>query len=142
MIKTGKEIEGDILGLLRSSYIITGKDGISGIRGEVYRGGLRPRDSKKEDLIVIFTTANAAQFQEGVVTLNIYVPYIRNGRNGVMVENGQRCEQIERLAQDSVEWLKADKSDYLFSLQRAIHTQQDDAIEQSYIVVAVHFKQF
>lgn len=141
-MKTGKEIEGDIFALLRSSYIVTGKDGVPGIGGAVYRSGLRPRDSQAEDMIVIFTTADAEQFQTGVVTIDIYVPDLLNRANGVSVENGARCEQLERLAQDSVDWLKADKSNYLFSLERAIHTTRDEAINQSFVVIPLRFKHY
>jgi len=142
MTKTGKEIEGDILALLRNSYIVAGRGTASGIGGGVYRDGLRPRDSVAEDMVVIFTTADAEQFQQGVVTVNIYVPDLLNRINGVTAENGARCEEIERLAQDTVDWLKADKSEYLFSLERAIHTTRDHEISQSFIVVPLRFKRF
>lgn len=139
-MKTGKEIEGDILALVRNSYIKTGKDGTPGIGGSVYRATMRPRDSREEDMTVMFTTATAEQTQVGVVTLNVYVPDLVNRINGVTAENGARCEQIERLAQATVDYLKADKSDYLFSLERAIHTQRDADIEQSFIVIPLRFK--
>lgn len=144
MTKTGKEIEGDVLALMRRSYIVTGRDSgsgnIPGIRGGVYRATMRPRDSKAEDMTVMFTTATAEQVQEGVVTLNIFVPDILNRANGVTAEDGERCEQIERLAQDSVDWLKADKSNYLFSLERAIHTNRNPEISQSFVVVPLRFR--
>ena len=139
-MKTGKEIEGDILALLRSSYIVTGKAGVPGIGGGVYRATMRPRDSRAEDMTVMFTTATAQQTQVGIVTVNVYVPDLLNRANGVTSEDGARCEQIERLAQDSVDWLKADKSDYLFSLERAIHTNRDPEISQSFVVVPLRFK--
>lgn len=143
-MKTGKEIESDILALMRTSYIVTGEGSgnarIPGISGGVYRGTMRPRDSQSEDMTVIFTTANAEQFQAGVVTLNIYVPDLLNRANGVTAEDGARCEQLERLAQDSVDWLKADKSNYLFSLERAIHTNRDPEISQSFVVVPLRFR--
>lgn len=143
-MKTGKEIESDVLALMRTSYIVTGKgEGnarVPGIGGGVYRATMRPRDSRAEDLTVQFTTATAEQFQEGVVTLNIYVPDLLNHANGVTSEDGARCQQLERLAQDSVDWLKADKSAYLFSLERAIHTTRDVEISQSFVVVPLRFK--
>lgn len=143
-MKTGKEIESDVLALLRLSYIVTGKgtgtSRVPGIGGGVYRATNRPRDSKAEDLTVRFTTATARQVQEGVVTLNIYVPDIINRPNGVTAEDGARCQQLERLAQDTVDWLTADKSDYLFSLERAIHTDRDTDISQSFVVVPLRFK--
>lgn len=141
--KTGKEIEGDVFALLRSSYLITGRDGVAGIGGSMYRKGMRPRDSREEDLVVIFTAGTSTQFQEGVVTLNIYVPDIYQ-KNGLPEENGERCEQIERLAQDTVDLLTAGVSDYLFSVERSrvIHTQREEAIHQSFIVVPLSFRYY
>lgn len=139
--RTGKEIEGDIFRLMRSSFIVTGKDGVPGIGGKVYRAGQRERDSKAEDMIVIFTTATSTQVQEGVVTLNIYVPDIYP-KTGIPRENGKRCEEIERLAQDSIDALTADKSNYLFRVERSrvIHTLRDEALHQSFVVVPIYFK--
>lgn len=141
--RTGKEIERDVYTLIRQSYIVTGKDGVPGIRGSVYRFGQRPKDSKAEDCVVIFTTATSEQFQQGVVTLNIYVPDIYP-KTGVPREDGARCEQIERLAQDSVDALTADRSDYLFSIERSrvIHTLREEEIGQSYVVVPLSFRRF
>ena len=70
MAKTGKQIQSDVLALLKSSTLP------SIISGKVYRKGCRPRDSKAEDAIVIFTTGLPGQIQTGVVTINIYCPDI------------------------------------------------------------------
>ena len=50
MAKTGKQVQGDIYRLLRDSSLYLR------ISGEVYRYGYRPRDSRKEDATVRFTT--------------------------------------------------------------------------------------
>ena len=142
MKRTGKEIEGDVLRLLRDSVIVTGDGQRAGISGSVYRQGLRPRDSQEEDMIVIFTTASADQFQQGVVTVNIYIPDILNSKTGVSVENGRRCEEVERLTQDAVDALTARRSNYLFGLERAIHTTRDIEINQSFVVAHLQFKYY
>lgn len=90
MAKTGKQIQSDVLALLKSSSLP------ALISGKVYRKGYRPRDSKAEDAIVIFTAGLPGQVQTGVVTINIYVPDIDPYENGVLVENGQRCETLEK----------------------------------------------
>ena len=66
MAKTSKQVQGDIYRLLRDSVLYTQ------ITGEVYREGLRPRDSRKEDAVVIFTTGVPDEIETGVVTVNIY----------------------------------------------------------------------
>lgn len=76
MAKTGKQIQGDIRKLLMDSTLYTQ------ISGEVYRNGYRPRDSRKEDAVVIFTAGLPEQIQTGVVTINIFVPDIDCDDNG------------------------------------------------------------
>jgi hypothetical protein len=96
MAKTSKQIQGDVYRLLQDS-VLSGM-----ISGEVYRSGYRPRDSNREDAVVIFTTGLPDEVQTGVVTVNIYVPDTDLYGNGVLVEDGQRTEEIERLANDWV----------------------------------------
>lgn len=131
---TGQRVVTDVIGLLRGSALA------EGIRGGMYREGTRPRDSKAEDLVVRFTTADAEQFQTGVVTLNIYVPDLPTSENGVNVVDSERCEEIEELAAQTVKTLKAYRSDYLFKLRESIHTQRDEDIDQSFVVVRLRFK--
>ena len=88
MAKTSKQIQGDIYNLLKGSALC------SMISGDVYRSGYRPRDSRLEDAVVIFTTGLPDQIQTGVVTVNIYVPDIDPYQNGVLVEDGERTETI------------------------------------------------
>lgn len=136
MAKTSKQIQGDIYRLLKDSTLY------SMISGEVYRQGYRPRDSRKEDAVVIFTTGVPDQIQTGVVTLNIYVPDIDPYNNGLMVEDGERTEQIERLAGQWVESLTTDKSCYKFKLQQTIYTEEEAEINQHFIVVKLRYEYF
>lgn len=131
---TGQRIVTDLIGLLH------GSDLARAIGGNIYRQGTRPRDSKAEDMVVIFTTGDANQFQEGVVTLNIYVPDMPIAENGVNVVDSARCETLEELALEFVKSLKAYRSDYLFRLGDTIHTQRDLDIDQSFVVVKIRFR--
>ena len=108
MAKTSKQVQGDVYRLLKDSTLYTM------ISGEVYRNGYRPRDSRKEDAVVIFTTGLADEIQTGVVTVNIYVPDKDLFGNGVLVEDGERTEELERLADSWVESLTAEISNYKF----------------------------
>jgi len=129
MAKTGKQIQGDIYRLLRDSTLYTK------LTGEVYRNGYRPRDSRKEDAIVTFTTGLADEIQTGVVTVNIYVPDIDPYQNGTWVEDGKRTEEIEHLAQAWVESLSCEISCYKFKLQQTIYTEEEAEINQHFVVV-------
>lgn len=135
MMVTGQKVITDVIALLRQTELP------SVIGGGIYRQGTRPRDSRAEDLVVIFTTGDAGQFQKGLVTLNIYVPDIGAvGSDGVNYEDSARCEEIEAAALKAVESLRAYKSDYLFRLRDAIFTQRDESINQSFVVVRLGFK--
>lgn len=136
MAKTAKQIQGDVYQLLKNSTLC------SMISGDVYRKGMRPRDSKSEDAIVIFTTGLPDQIQTGVVTINIYVPDIDAYNNGVLVENGLRTSQIELLAAEWVDSLKTGVSDYHFKLQQTIYTEEEVAIQQHFVVVKLRYRYF
>lgn len=133
---TGYQIVDDVIGLLKGTPVV------SEAKGGIYHGGQRPRDSQKEDIVVIYTTADAGQFQSGVVTVNVYVPDIRSSHRGVLVTDIRRCGVIEAALRSSVDSLTADKSGYLFELREAVHTQRDDDIQQSFVVAHIGFKHY
>lgn len=136
MAKTGKQVQGDIYNLLKGSTIC------SMISGDVYRNGYRPRNSSLEDAVVTFTAGLPDQIQTGVVTVNIYVPDIDPYDNGVFVEDGQRTEELERLAAEWVDSLTAAVSCYAFKLQQTIYTEEEAEINQHFVVVKLGYKYF
>lgn len=136
MAKTGKQVQGDIYQLLKDSTLYTM------ISGDVYRNGYRPRDSRLEDAVVIFTAGLPDQIQMGVVTVNIFVPDIDPYDNGVFVEDGQRTEALERLAAKWVESLTTAVSCYKFKLQQTIYTEEEADINQHFIVVKLGYEYF
>lgn len=134
MAKTGHEIQGDILGLLKRSTLA------SAISGGVYRAGYRPRDSRLEDAVVIFTAGLPSQVQTGVVTVHIYVPDIE--LNGVWVEDGARAEVLEAAAQAWADSLTCAVSDYKFSVQQTVTTEAAPEIQQHFVVVMLRYEYF
>lgn len=136
MAKTGKQVQGDIYRLFKGSTLYTM------ISGDVYRNGYRPRDSRLEDAIVTFTTGIPDQIQTGVVTVNIFVPDIDPYKNGVLVEDGRRTEELERLAQAWVDSLTAAVSCYKFKLMQTIYTEEEADINQHFIVVKLGYEYF
>ncbi|WP_290534644.1 hypothetical protein [Alistipes sp.] len=137
MAKTSRQVQGDIYRLLRSS------DMFPQLSGEVYRQGMRPRDSQLEDAVVIFTAGLAdGDIETGVVTVNIFVPDIDPYGNGVFVEDGVRTEQVERMAQDWADSLTCDKSCYKFRLQQTIYTEEEADIRQHFVVVKLAYEYY
>lgn len=135
-MKTAKEIQGDIINLLQNSALS------NEVSGRIYRKGYRPLNSQEEDIVVAFVTGFSGEIEEGVVVVNVYVPDIDTFENGTMVENGARTAQIERLAADWVEGLKASHSNYLFSLSQAISTEAEQAIHQHFVSIRLSYKLF
>lgn len=136
MAKTGKQVQGDIYQLLKDSTLYTM------ISGDVYRRGYRPRDSRLEDAVVIFTAGLPDQIQTGVVTVNIFVPDIDPYDNGVLVEDGERTAEVERLAQAWVDSLTAEISCYRFRLMQTIYTEEEAEINQHFVVVKLAYEYF
>lgn len=133
---TGKRVQSDVYSLLKHSTLSTM------ISGAVYRQGMRPKDSKQEDAIVIFTAGLPDQVQTGVVTVNIYIPDIDPYDDGLLVEDSERTEEVEGLAQQWVEGLTADRTNYLFRLQQTIFTEYEAEIHQHFVVVKLTYEYF
>ena len=136
MAKTSKQVQGDVYRLLRDSTLY------SMISGEVYRGGQRPRDSRNEDAVVIFTAGLPTEIETGVVTVNIFVPDIDPFDNGVLVEDSQRTEELEILAQNWVDSLTAEVSNYKFELQQTIMTDADEETHQHFVVIRLYYRYY
>ena len=132
MTKTAKQVQTDIINLLRNSELA------AEVSGGIYRKGYRPRDSRKEDIIVIFTAGIPDEIQTGVVTVNIFIPDIDPYGNGVQVEDGERSEELEALAQRWVESLSG--NNYLFELQQTIYTEAEPEINQHFVVVKLRYR--
>jgi hypothetical protein len=140
MMKTAKQIQGDIIALLRESELA------KAVNGEIYRASpdssYRPRGSRKEDILVIFTTGLPDQIQTGIVTLNIYVPDVENPDNGVLMEDGRRCEEMEIAACNWVESLTTEKSGYRLTLQQTVCTEAEPEINQHFTVIKLKYELF
>jgi hypothetical protein len=133
MTRTGQQVENDVYGLLKNSSLK------SFINGEVYKYGMRPRDSKAEDAIVKFVTGLDDEIQTGVVVVNIYVPNIDAFENGVTVRNIARCAEIEIKATEWITSLTAGTTEYLFSLAQTIYTEEEPEINQHFVTVRIKF---
>lgn len=134
-MKTAEAVISDVYGLLAGSSLA------SAVGGDIFRDGERPADRSAEDIVIIFTTADAGQVQEGVVTLNIYIPDIDPFGDGTLVKDGARAEVIEQAAQTWADSLNGSSQDiYRFRLARAIHTQRDVETRQHFVVVSLGFK--
>ena len=135
---TSKKIQRDVRDLLLES------DLAKAIDGGVYHAGTRPRDSRAEDAVVIFTGGVPDQIDEGVVTLNVYVPdVIPYGEdNGVQVEDLQRVEEIEELARAFVRSLSARRWCNPYRIRQPRHSVAEPSINQHFVVVKLAYRYY
>lgn len=131
---TSHKVQGDIMMLLAGSELC------ANISGKVYREGYRPRDSRAEDIAVIFVNGRYGQVESGAVTLNIFIPDITPFDNGVYVEDGRRVAEVEMLAARWVESLETGRSNYRFSLLRTISSMADAEMHQHIVVVQLQYE--
>ena len=113
------------------------------VNGGVYRAGLRPRDSKAEDVVVAFLTGKPYEIQTGYVNISIYVPDICPYGNGVYVENMERTDELEAALAGWVEALNAGvTTGYLFDGEDTINTVEDAEIHQHFVYIRLHYKYY
>lgn len=134
--KTAKEIQTDFFDLIKASPLA------QAISGGVYRAGLRPRDSKLEDITVSFVSGLANQMQTGIIAICIFVPDIDPYGNGVYVEDMARTLVLERMAQDWLDTNPARNTDYRWRLQDTITTVEDTEIKQHFVSIMLHYNLF
>lgn len=134
MYKTTQDIEDDFYKALLQTELI------KSVEGKLYKKGMRPIDSKKEDVTLIVTTLDSAQYQTGVVTLLIYV----NGTDlyqSQTVPDKKRIKTLSRAAVDVLDELKPIMKDYDgLSFFQAVTNDYDVETEQYFISAKIMFR--
>ena len=97
----------------------------SEINGDLYRNGMRPFNSNKEDIVVAFLTGLDGQFQQATVNVNIYVPDINF--NGRYTKDIGRLATLENALKDYLNSIKT--NNYLISLDMLPVILEGDANE-------------
>lgn len=129
-IKTENQIERDFYSMIRDSDL--GK----AIRGGIYRSGMRPYDSKEEDLIVKFLSGLDEQVQTGIVIVNIYVPDIADRRGRRLVDH-QRIGELQDLLSSFING--NDDTEYWIRSDSTPTTMENKEIEQHFIYSRIKF---
>lgn len=131
---TGHDIQDAIYNLLKGSSLE------NAVSGGVYKDGYRPRDSRLEDIVVIFTQSTAAQVQDGIVTVNIFVPDVDPYNNGVLVEDGARTSAIERAALTWLEGIDRSTIPMRLEAQQPPYTMEDYTARQHFVTLRIRFR--
>nr|DAE76038.1 MAG TPA: hypothetical protein [Caudoviricetes sp.] len=130
---TSREVQTTIYKLLRESELS------KAVNGKLYHDTTRPRASRKEDIVVRYTTGRSGEVQEGVVTVLIYTEPIP-ASDGTPQEDMARTVQIERLATDWVDNLPTGR--YLFSPSDTAQTLYDPEAEQYFTSIKINYKHY
>lgn len=134
MFKTQQDIEDDFYNALKNSALV------NAVNGKLYKKDLRPIDSKQEDITLIVTTIDSAQWQQGVITLLIYV-------NGIdlyqsqLVPDKKRIKELSTLTLSILDELKANMANYDgFYFFQAVTNDFDVETEQWFISAKIGFR--
>lgn len=133
-IKVETQIEKDFFRFVKNSPIA------SAIGGSVYRNGMRPRNSKAEDAVIIFVSGMDGQIQDGVVAINVFVPKKPFGKDTEPVKDIERVDMLEQIIRD---WLDSwNDSEYLLPQNRrpTIQSLDDPQTNETYIHTRIRFK--
>lgn len=131
MVKTENEIERDLYALLVNSSLA------DSVGGGVYRSGLRPYDSKAEDVTVKLLSANARQVQSGTILIHVYVPSLQSeaGRN---VPDKSRMGEIEGLLR---QWLdECGHGEYFMEADPLPYSEYQADVNQWMVICKVSFR--
>jgi hypothetical protein len=130
MRKTGGQVLDDVYRLIMNG------DLPGFVSGGLYKS-VRPENSKLEDVVLVFKTGIDGQFQEGAITINVYVPYVDNGGMN-LTPNLSRTTEIEGKLRESITPFVS--SEYLFWLGNMIQTFDEVEIKHSFVSVDLKFK--
>jgi hypothetical protein len=136
MNKTGYQVAGDVYQFVRGSALA------EAVNGGVYHAGTRPRDSRKEDIVIGFVAGAPADLQELVVNVNVFVPDVDPWNNGVLTPNVARLTELEGIA---AEWANSltvatTGGNYKVSLYDNIHTSEAREMHEHFVNVPLRLE--
>lgn len=129
-MKTEQEIENDFYAMLKQSDLYTAI-------GAMYKRDFRPIEDKGECITFALLSGLDAQFEQGVINCNIYVPSIP-AADGRMQPNLNRIGQLQRLIYKFVETCKT--AEYWLSLNAKPTTMYNSEIDQYLINARIEYQ--
>lgn len=134
-MKTGFQVETDFFRAVKNTELYRK------IKGDVYRDGLRPRDSKKDDIVIRLTALSVGQLQEGVLTILVFVPDIEMSGVGNLKRDINRLSKFEDLGAKAVEEIRKELKDEYneVKLQTGIQSYPDSN-EEHFVSIRIQFQ--
>lgn len=124
---TSTDIEEDYYNLLKGSSFEMA------ISGKIYKSGMRPIGSKKEDVVISFLAGLSNQIQTGVVIINTYIPDNTQG-----LKDTARCKTLEAEIKSWIASIINQK--YKVKLEKTIQVFAEPDIHQHFISTRLNFK--
>lgn len=132
-MKTGSEVESDFYKAVLETELA------KEINGAVYRSDFRPRNSKKEDVVVRLTAVTSGQLQYGVVTLLVFVPDVDATGQGHKKRNSARICKLEQFGVSAVDEIRQILTEYdNINLETGVDAYPDDN-EQHFVSIRINF---
>lgn len=134
MRKTWSDIEQDFFNAVKQTALA------HAITGDVYKFGIRPKGSKKEDVIIKVSALNASQVQEGTVAVMVYLQPLKKHSDGWIVPNKRRIAEIETLVDALPEELLPLMPDYSgIQLFDGVGNYAEPDTEEYFVSVKIKF---
>lgn len=135
-MKTAINVLLDLKALLEGSLFA------KSLNGDIYFEETRPKNSKKEDLVLVFTQGFSHQVERGTVTILAYVADIPTD-GGNTIPHFKRIKEVEEQAVIWVNGLRGGKSgSYLFQLAQTISHYPQPEIKQHFVSIKLDYKYF
>lgn len=128
--------------LLDTKALLEGSRFLQSLNGGIYFEGTRPKDSSKEDLILIYTQGTSQQVERGTITIIAFTPDLPL-QGGHTAPNLRRLMDIEKEAAIWVQSLSKGKSGkYLYHLAQAISHYPQTETQQHFVSIKLDYKYF
>lgn len=135
-MKTAINVLLDLRALLEGSLFA------QSLNGGLYFEETRPKNSKKEDLVLVFTQGFSHQVERGTVTILAYVADIPTD-GGNTIPHLKRIKEVEEQAVTWINGLRGGKSgSYLFQLAQTISHYPQSEIKQHFVSIKLDYKYF
>lgn len=134
MRKTWSTIEGDFYNAIKQTELA------KAISGDVYKFGIRPKGSKKEDTVVKVSALDAKQLQSGTVSVITYLQPLTKADDGWVVPDKGRIAEIEALTDSLPDELMRLMPDYDgIKLFDGVGNYYEDDTEEYFVSVKIKF---
>lgn len=108
------------------------------IEGSLYMSETRPRDSHREDAVIVAGAPSGGQLQKGRVRILIFIQDIDNGTGSPMPDL-ERIQELEPIAQEIIDTLHENLAEYAFEFLTAPYTGNNSETGEHFININLQY---